>query len=666
MKSWTCIGLAVLEVFAAGSSATFGQSNSTPFLQDYELPKSKIRAGFVPYKAQLVLGEPLKVTFTVENLGPTNFEFWFGGDYRGTGRHDRFKITATNEIGESLPDPIAHPMDFGGMMWPVNLRPGQLFTNDIDLTAFRVLDKAGFYIVNCSFAFAESAHQERQTNPVVNTTFKLTILERTSERVAIVLDELTAKVRTLGGEALGETLALMARFGKEDAVPRLVALATNGPSEVRAAAIGVLPLVPTDASLEVAVRALQDSDAVVAAAAANSLAVMEKPRAVDALLSALPRVKPPVSEAIVIALGTSKSPRALPVITNVFDAGESELQRAAISALVNYGGSNAVAALRQHLNTNYLALRYEVVLALVEKLHEPLQADWLSPVLIGREQNHEWLDSIRLLRMYAGDKAIPELLSYLDFDTAWSGRNWWILDTGVKPCPNAPPIDYEYDPNSDGTPEQWTNNLHTLQRLKPLADPIRGPSVRAGSPPVPYLVTDPPIDFTPGFRELETGGVEIKSGFLNLTLWRTGADLPYAVSDPYLEIYRLAARFRSLPEDPKRCAELGITSEQVKTLKELLHRFAVELCGPHVSDQRTGNLYNLLVFQSDYCTGDDDWTSLFSAYKEAPSGPLREQAKADLIDSVRVFSQNYHAGTVEFAESAKKIFTPGQLEQILK
>jgi hypothetical protein len=55
----------------------------------------------------------------------------------------------------------------------------------------------------------------------------------------------------------------------------------------------------------------------------------------------------------------------------------------------------------------------------------------------------------------------------------------------------------------------------------------------------------------------------------------------------------------------------------------------------------------------------------FTDYREAPPN-LKEQAKAELMNEVRIFSQNYHAGTVEFVESAKRIFKPAQLEQILK
>src|SRR5208282_3671266 len=97
---------------------------------------------------------------------------------------------------------------------------GQFFTNVIDLTNFRVIDKPGTYTVSCSFAFDERRGKNEPTNLVVNSTFTLSILERTPERVAKVLDELVAKAQATHGQDLGETLALIASFGKDDAVPR--------------------------------------------------------------------------------------------------------------------------------------------------------------------------------------------------------------------------------------------------------------------------------------------------------------------------------------------------------------------------------------------------------------------------------------------------------------
>ena len=269
--------------------------------------------------------------------------------------------------------------------------------------------------------------------------------------------------------------------------------------------------------------------------------------------------------------------------------------------------------------------------------------------------------------MYGGEKAIPTMLSCLDFNVAWSGRNWWILETGVKPCPNAPRCDYAHDSNSDGTPEQWQKNLRLLQELKPLAGPIPAIPIRSKYPPIPYLNTDPPIDFTPTFKDTEQGGVEIKSGFLDVMMSRGGGSSPYSVSDSYSPIYRAAARLRRLPSsNPNPTAKLNITPQQMKELTDLLNKFAAKLCGSDVSDLRISNFYNLLVNDSDYCPDDIDRWAMLSAYKEAPAGPIKEQAKADLMDSVHIFSQNYHAGTVEFVEAAKKIFTPAQLEEILR
>ena len=459
-------------------SAVGQQSATSPipaeqklYLKDYDAQTNKIRAGFIPYKAQLVWGEPLQVTFTVENLGTNNFKFEFSGDYRGTGRHERFKINISDADGNALPDPIAHPMSRGGLVQLVNLKTGQFFSNVVDLTTFRVIAKPGIYTVNCNFAFDEGWGKKDQPNPVVNSAFTLTILERTPERVAKVLDELVAKAQATHGQSLGETHSLIASFGKDDAVPRLAQLAESGSVELRAGAIGALSMIPTDASLDIVLPSLKDFDPTIRAAAAGSLGAMQKPRGVDALLDALPKEKSPVAEAIVLALGISKSDRAFPVITNTLDTGEIDLQRAAINALVNFGGSNAVAVLMQHINTNHLSLRYEIVRALADKLRQPMNVEWLQPILIGREPNQEWRASLYLLREYAGKRVVPDLLSYLDFDAAWSERNFWILDQ-VKTCSEAPHIVYEYDPNSNRTPEQRDKNLRTLQALKALASPI--------------------------------------------------------------------------------------------------------------------------------------------------------------------------------------------------
>jgi len=608
-----------------------------PYLKDYAAPATTLRAGFVPFKAQLVRGEPLELTFTVENLGPEEFQFLFGCDSRGKGRHDRFKIAVRDAVGKLLPDPREKFGNFGGLGSVQTLKPGQTFTDTIDLTHFRAIDGAGVYDVSCNFAFDESdVVKKGPAKPVVESRFHLTILERTPERVARVLDELVARAQSAEGGDLAAALALVARFGQDDAVPRLVRLAERGPVPRRAAALGTLAQVPTDTALNAALTALKDADPIIRAAAAGALGAMQKPRAVEALLAALPGEKPPVADAILVALGTSKSDRALPVLVRTLDRGTPELKAAAITALVAHGGSEAVAALTKQVETSDLSLRYRVILALAEKLGQPMKTDRLLPILMRRALDQEWLDSLRLMRMYGGEQAIGALLSVLDFEAPWSGRNWWILQQ-VAACPKAPAIEYHHDPNREGTPAELEQNRRTLEALKKLAGPV--PTLTAAPKPqqVPYLKTDPPIDFKPIMKPVP-GAVEIRSGFFQVTLNRTSCSMPYSPSDPYRPIYQLAQHVRLLVRYPDLYAALGISSRQARQLGRL----------PPASEWPSSM----------------GWTQLYMAYKEAPPGPLQERAREDLCDAIRVASQDHHAAAAALAEAARKVLTPDQLKRL--
>lgn len=222
--------------------------NLRPYIKDYAEAGATIRAGFIPYKSQVVWGEPLEVTFFAETLGPSDFHFGFGGDYRGVGRHDRIKITVTDAAGNPLADPRAGTPNFdgGGIMSSEILTPGGwTFKRSIDLTKFRTFEKPGDYTVTCTFAFDEpfAAPKQEPAKPVVISSFQFTILERTPERVAQVLDGLVTRAKSVAAKDLPAAIGLVASFGHEDAVPRLIQLTRTGAVEARAAALAALPLV---------------------------------------------------------------------------------------------------------------------------------------------------------------------------------------------------------------------------------------------------------------------------------------------------------------------------------------------------------------------------------------------------------------------------------------
>ena len=312
------------------------------------------------------------------------------------------------------------------------------------------------------------------------------------------------------------------------------------------------------------------------------------------------------------------------------------MKHAAVKALATFGSNEAIAALQKQVATNDLSLRYQVVHELAETLHQPMQPDWLLPILMGRGFSPEWMDSLRLMRLYGGDRAIPSLLSCLDFTVGWSWRNWWLLET-VKSCPKPPAIDYTHNPNREGQPDEVARNLRTLEALKALAGPISVPLPQPQPAPVPYLKTDPPIDFKPTIKQVQ-GHTEITSGFLKVSLTRTSSSTPYSPSEPYQPIYQLAQHIRWLLRFRDLYPALQITPEQ----NEQLSKLPLPMEWP----------FNMR------------WTSLFIDYKESPDGPPKQQAERALLDSVRETSQNYHAGVVGLAEAAKKILTPAQLQRL--
>jgi hypothetical protein len=126
----------------------------------------------------------------------------------------------------------------------------------------------------------------------------------------------------------------------------------------------------------------------------------------------------------------------------------------------------------------------------------------------------------------------------------------------------------------------------------------------------------------------------------------------------------MSSRVLSLLNRPGLYPQLEVSSLQAKQLDEALSQFARRLCGSPFSDKRAAGLRHLLVFIRVGFAGDPDWHSLYCAYKEAPGGQRHDEAQADLCESVRAFSQNYHAGTIEFAEAAKRILTRQQVAAI--
>jgi len=110
--------------------------------------------------------------------------------------------------------------------------------------------------ITCSFAFDDpfSASKKEPAQPVVQTRFHLTIVERTPERVVAILKEMIARAQAAPQQDLPA-----ARIGRtlwtRRCRPLLIQLTHIGAVERRAAAVAALPLVPTRSTLDASIVA---------------------------------------------------------------------------------------------------------------------------------------------------------------------------------------------------------------------------------------------------------------------------------------------------------------------------------------------------------------------------------------------------------------------------
>lgn len=89
------------------------------------------------------LGEHIVVHYVAKNVGDTRTSVSFGGDYRGSPRASRIKVTATDASGASLVDPHPNPMNFGGLGGEHELEPGEEFAFTVSLGRYRRFETAG-------------------------------------------------------------------------------------------------------------------------------------------------------------------------------------------------------------------------------------------------------------------------------------------------------------------------------------------------------------------------------------------------------------------------------------------------------------------------------------------------------------------------------------------
>lgn len=453
-----------------GTASPREVNDSKPYIRRYDVDGFELDAGFTPDKAECILGEPVFITFSVKNISDKPYGFFVGGDNRGSVRHNRFRITAADSDGRPVKDPYSYE-HHGGHGKDVILQAGESYAERLFLGFWCAFDKPGVYDVKCERTLTADGLEPKYPPAPIVTTFKLNILPFDKEKMGEVIAGLGKKVREGDELAVYEATLALSEIDDEAVIPHLAASLTKGDFQNRLPAVKGLSRFATDAAADALIVALNDPDYAVGEAAGEALRKNKMAdRAVDTLLEQLRNVQSSVRTLAARGLGYTGSERALDPLIKAMDDPTPAVGQVAAEALGKLGHKEAIEPLRKRAEGPVMDMRVAAAKGLLA-LGQPLPVEPLTEVIksttdINDQNSHE---SIRLIRLYGGERAAPALVSCLEFDDP-SPRNQYnlFLILAIEYSPNGPKYysKFYHDPNTDGTPEQIKGNRQILDALR--------------------------------------------------------------------------------------------------------------------------------------------------------------------------------------------------------
>lgn len=467
------VGLAMVLLTGYVTSAAEPSSpEATKFTHEYQLEETTIVAGFQPDESQLILGQPTFVTFTVTNRTGKPYRFMVGGDNRGSVRHNNFHITAVDEEGQAVKDPYNYN-HFGGLAQEITLNPGETHTERLFLGHWLAFERPGKYTVTCQRTLEDFGAESGNAKLAIETKFPLEVLPYNQQKMALAIAKFSAQIDQASGEELRQATIALASIDDPAVISPLAQSLQRGDFLNKLPALEGLAKFTNEAASTALVMGLQDGDHVVRRAAADALRQAGKiEQAASFMLTKLADPSPAVRQQAAQALGETQSEAAIAPLTVALNDTESAVRCAAAVSLGRLGGKSEAERLNKLLLDEDRNLR----LAAADGLRQmnpdgQLDPAWLTPTIrettdINDQTFHE---SLRMIRMYGGEKAAAALIGCLDFNDPSTRNSYnFFLILAIHHCKNGPDCYYrwKHDPNTDGTPDEIANNRKIFAELK--------------------------------------------------------------------------------------------------------------------------------------------------------------------------------------------------------
>ena len=247
--------------------------------ETYTVNGWEIEVSLVPDKTEIMIGEPIYLSFGVHNHSEEDLQLIEGGDYRNRlGRPESYSITTIREDGKLVPNPDAG-QSMGGQRGPQKIPAKDSFVRKLFLPNWARFEEHGEYLITCKRTLNISQYtpdrwdENEETFDVdveVSTKIKVNLPDK-KKMVEVIV--------TLGNAMLGDdydnserAARALAYVNDEGAIEYLVKAIDTRRYGLKFTAIGALSKFNNDLALQGLKKAMTTKASDIASATTHTVA----------------------------------------------------------------------------------------------------------------------------------------------------------------------------------------------------------------------------------------------------------------------------------------------------------------------------------------------------------------------------------------------------------
>ena len=313
--------------------AAFVTQTSRVTCETYTVDGFEIRTRLVPDKTSIMLGEPVHVSFVVENHSHQDLQVLVGGDYRNAlGRPESFTVTVQGEGNRHVPQPDAGT-GMGGVSGPVPIPAGGNYTFRLFLPHWASLQEVGNYTMVAKRILNLGNHtsdlydiRTKTTDVQTEASTKLRVVPLDEAKMGNIIDGLGSAMFSKYSNESEEATDALDYIQDDRVIPYFVRASETDRYGLKFNALHALSKFDSESAFMALRNGLETEgeDNNIYLSAAGALAMSPHPEAIPYLLSKRGHPSEGVRITILHALGEMQPEKTIPILQEMaHDESES-------------------------------------------------------------------------------------------------------------------------------------------------------------------------------------------------------------------------------------------------------------------------------------------------------------------------------------------------------